>query len=75
MKIDKINIAIIKHLRDGRKSFKEIADSLNLSENTVRSRVNKLTENGVFEVCDFRILKNYPVIARSSSVLSSNLWT
>mgnify|MGYP005628299377 CR=1 FL=1 len=51
MKIDKINIAIIKHLRDGRKSFKEIADSLNLSENTVRSRVNKLTENGVFEVC------------------------
>ncbi len=51
MKIDKINIAIIKHLRDGRKSFKEIADSLNLSENTVRSRVNKLTENEVFEIC------------------------
>lgn len=51
MKIDKTNIAIIKHLRDGRKSFKEIADSLNLSENTVRSRVNRLIENEVFEIC------------------------
>lgn len=51
MKIDKTNMEIIKHLRDGRKSFKEIADSLNLSENTVRSRVNKLTENEVLEIC------------------------
>ncbi len=51
MKIDKTNMEIIKHLRDGRKSFKEIADSLNLSENTVRSRVTKLTENEVLEIC------------------------
>ena len=50
MKIDKANLAIIKHLRDGRRSFKDIADELGLSENTVRTRVHKLTEEGVLEV-------------------------
>jgi len=50
MKIDKTNLAIIKHLRDGRRSFKDIADELGLSENTVRTRVHKLTEEGVLEV-------------------------
>ena len=50
MKIDKTNLAIIKHLRDGRKSFKKIARELSLSENTVRSRVNKLIEEGVLEI-------------------------
>ncbi len=50
MKIDDSSIAIIKHLRDGRRSFKEIADDLGLSENTVRSRVNKLKEEGVLEI-------------------------
>lgn len=50
MKIDKTNLAIIKHLRDGRRSFKDIADELGLSENTVRARVYKLTEEGLLEV-------------------------
>jgi len=50
MKIDKTNLAIIKHLRDGRNSFKKIAQELSLSENTVRSRVNKLIEEGVLEI-------------------------
>jgi Lrp/AsnC family transcriptional regulator, regulator for asnA, asnC and gidA len=50
MKIDDINIEIIKHLRDGRKSFKKIAKILGITENTVRSRVNKLTEEGVLEI-------------------------
>lgn len=50
MKIDDTNIAIIKHLRDGRKSFKEIADELYLSENTVRTRVNKLMGEGILEI-------------------------
>jgi len=50
VKIDESSIAIIKHLRDGRRSFKEIADDLGLSENTVRSRVNKLKEKGVMEI-------------------------
>jgi Lrp/AsnC family transcriptional regulator for asnA, asnC and gidA len=50
MKIDKINLSIIKHLRNGRKSYKKIAEELSLSENTVRSRVNRLIEEGVLEI-------------------------
>jgi Lrp/AsnC family transcriptional regulator for asnA, asnC and gidA len=50
MKIDKTNLGIIKHLRDGRRSFKDIADELGLSENTVRTRVHKLREEGLLEV-------------------------
>ncbi|MBI9103638.1 MAG: Lrp/AsnC family transcriptional regulator [Spirochaetales bacterium] len=50
MKIDETNISIIKHLKDGRKSFKAIADSLSITENTVRARVNKLTEEGVLDI-------------------------
>ena len=50
MKIDKTDIAIIKHLRDGRKSFKQIADELSLAENTVRARANKLVENSVLDI-------------------------
>ena len=50
MNIDKINLSIIKHVRDGRKSYKKIADELSLSENTVRSRVNKLIDEGVLEI-------------------------
>ena len=50
MKIDEISIDIIKHLRDGRKSFKDIADQLSISENTVRSRVKKLIDRGVLEI-------------------------
>lgn len=50
MKIDETSLAIIKHLRDGRKSFKAIADDLSITENTVRARVNRLTEEGVLDV-------------------------
>ena len=50
MKIDDTNLAIVKNLRDGRKSFKQIADDLGVSENTVRARVQKLTDEGILEV-------------------------
>ncbi len=50
MKIDSIHIAIIKHLRDGRKSFKKIARELSVSENTIRSRVSKLIKEGILEI-------------------------
>ena len=50
MKIDKTSIAIIKHLQNGRKSFKTIGDELGITENTVRSRVNKLIEDGVLKI-------------------------
>lgn len=50
MKIDESTITIIKHLQDGRKPFKEIADEMALSENTVRARVKKLMDEGIFEI-------------------------
>jgi Lrp/AsnC family transcriptional regulator for asnA, asnC and gidA len=50
MNIDKNNLAIIKHLRNGRKSYKKIAQDLCVSENTVRTRVQKLMDEGVLEI-------------------------
>ena len=50
MKMDETNIAIIKHLRHGRKPFKKIAEQLSISENTARARVNRLLDEGVLEI-------------------------
>lgn len=49
MEIDETNIEILRHLKDGRKSFKRIADALDITENTVRSRVNKLLDEGILD--------------------------
>lgn len=51
MKIDEINIDIIRELKQGKKSFKRIADKLGITENTVRARVNRLHEEKVMEIC------------------------
>ncbi len=51
MKIDQINLNIIRELKQGRKSFKKIATKLAITENTVRARVNKLMENKVLDIC------------------------
>ena len=51
MKIDDTNINIIRELKQGKKSFKKIAVKLSITENTVRSRVNRLQEEGVLEIC------------------------
>jgi Lrp/AsnC family transcriptional regulator for asnA, asnC and gidA len=50
MNIDKNNLAIIKHLRNGRKSYQKIARDLAVSENTVRTRVQKLIEEGILDI-------------------------
>ena len=50
MNIDKTNLAIIKQLRNGRKSYQKIARDLAVSENTVRTRVQKLTEEGILAI-------------------------
>jgi Lrp/AsnC family transcriptional regulator for asnA, asnC and gidA len=50
MNIDQANLEIIKHLQNGRKSFKKIAEELSLSENTVRSRVHKLMQDGILDI-------------------------
>jgi Lrp/AsnC family transcriptional regulator for asnA, asnC and gidA len=50
MKLDPTSIEIIKQLRQGRKSFKRIAQALSISENTVRSRVKRLSDEGILEI-------------------------
>lgn len=50
MQIDAVNLEIIRHLKDGRKSYKLIAQDLSITENTVRSRVNKMIEDGILEI-------------------------
>lgn len=50
MNIDEINLAIIRQLKDGRVPFKKIADELHVSEGTVRTRVRKLTDEGVLDI-------------------------
>ena len=50
MEIDNTNLSIIKHLRYGRKSYKKIAEQLSISENTVRTRVQKLIDKGILEI-------------------------
>lgn len=49
MDIDETNIAILRHLKDGRKSYRLIAEDLSLTENTIRSRVNKLIDEGILK--------------------------
>ncbi len=50
MKLDETNKAIIKELSNGRKAFSTIAEKIGITENTVRSRVNKLLEDGVLQI-------------------------
>ena len=50
MNIDKINFAIITHLRDGRKSYQKIASALSVSENTIRTRVKQLMDESVLDI-------------------------
>ena len=48
--MDATDIAIIKKLKDGRISFKTIADDLGLAEGTVRNRVKRLRRDGALEI-------------------------
>lgn len=50
MKLDETNKAIIKELGNGRKAFSSIAEKIGITENTVRSRVNKLVDDGVLQI-------------------------
>lgn len=50
MKLDETNKAIIKELSNGRKPFSVVAESIGITENTVRSRVNKLIDDGILQI-------------------------
>ncbi len=76
MKIDATNIEIIRQLRKGRKSFKKIAEKLNISENTVRSRVNRLQQEGVLEITglvDFEKVPRHRVVMVGVKLNTMNL--
>jgi Lrp/AsnC family transcriptional regulator for asnA, asnC and gidA len=65
MKIDDTTIGIIKHLRDGRKSYKKITEDLNLAENTVRSHVRQLSREGILEIAglvDAEAIPNHQLV-------------
>ncbi len=49
-RLDDTNIAIVRKLHDGRKPFSQIAQELDITENTVRSRVNKMIEEGILKI-------------------------
>lgn len=49
-RIDDTNKAIIRLLQDGRRPYSVIAEELGITENTVRSRANKLLEDGVLKI-------------------------
>lgn len=51
MKIDRTNIDIMKLLKDGRRSYGEIAQIMSVTENTVRARVNRMKAEGVLDIC------------------------
>ncbi|MBL7006459.1 MAG: Lrp/AsnC family transcriptional regulator [Spirochaetia bacterium] len=50
MKLDKIDLEIVRELYDGRTPYKNVADKIGLTTNTVRNRVNKMLENGVLQI-------------------------
>ncbi len=47
---DDPNIPLFKALADGRRVFREVAEELGVTENTVRARYKKLVDSGVMEV-------------------------
>jgi len=48
--MDDLDLFIVKQLRDGRRSFGEIARAAEVTENTVRARYRRLVERGVLDV-------------------------
>lgn len=53
LRLDPLNMRIIGHLQEGRKSYKKIAVSLGVSENTVKARVRKLEEEGILKIAGY----------------------
>ena len=48
--MDETNLAIIRHLWNGRKPYAEIAEELGITTNTVRNRVNRMLEAGALQI-------------------------
>lgn len=51
LRLDHIDHALIRMLQaDGRKSYAEMAQEVGVAENTVRNRVNRMMQAGVFRI-------------------------
>jgi len=77
MKLDEINIEIIRKLRKGRESFAILAKELSLTENTVRSRVRKLESEGVLDfygVIDPETIDRHQVMIIGVKLSSTDLF-
>ncbi len=58
MRVDKLDLKILRSLsRDGRKPFKAIAKDLDVSDATIRKRVDRMKSDGVIR--QFHVLVNY----------------
>lgn len=71
--LDNTNKQIIKLLKDGRESLKTIAQKVPISENTVKSRIEKLQKIGVLDitaVVDPTVLKGHQLIYIGMQVLN-----
>lgn len=76
-KLDETNLAIIKALRNGRASFRDIAADLGLSEVTVRTRAARLIEDGVLDICgqvDVEKLPGHTLALVAIKLRSRILW-
>lgn len=49
-KLDDHDLDIIRNLWDGRTSYADIAEKVNLTTNTVRNRVNRMVENKALQI-------------------------
>lgn len=49
-RIDKESLKLVRLLQSGRRSYKEIGQELGLSEATIRSKVNRLTGEGLVAI-------------------------
>lgn len=50
MQTDETDLAIIRHLWNGRTPYSDIAKELHITTNTVRNRVNKLSNSGILQI-------------------------
>jgi len=58
MRVDKLDLRILRSLsRDGRKPYKTIAKDLDVSDATIRKRVDRMKRDGVIR--QFHVLVNY----------------
>ena len=53
IRLDRLNMSIISHLQEGRKSYSKIAAELAVSENTVKTRVRRLESDGILKIAGF----------------------